>query len=72
LNADPAFANARDERMRKLHADPAFAKANAERMRGKLGVRAGAEDAYRLARRKGFGKLESVHIANGSFRGVSA
>ncbi|HNB27519.1 MAG TPA: hypothetical protein PLR41_11200, partial [Alphaproteobacteria bacterium] len=32
-NADPEFAAAHAERMRKRHADPEFAAANAERMR---------------------------------------
>lgn len=65
------------ERMRKLHADPAFvkircsidalAKHTRTRMRN-IGVNVGAEDAYRLARRKGLDKSESIRIANSSIR----
>lgn len=81
-NADPAFAQAFAERMRKLHADPSFTKAKAERISealrkahaGKLhaiGVLPGSEDTFRLARRKGFSKMEAVRIANDSSRGAA-
>ena len=68
-----AHAERSAERMRKMNADPEFAAANAERMRKRhaeklhtSGVPVGAEDIYRLARRKGFSKKEAVRIAKQS------
>lgn len=74
LHADPVFAKATAERLRKLHADPEFAKAHAARSGNRmsklnaeklssLGVPHGAEELFRLARRKGFPTKEAVSFA---------
>lgn len=61
LNADPAFAEAKAERMRKLQATGSAAAATT--MMRLIGVPAGAEGAYRLARRHGFSRQAAVEIA---------
>lgn len=62
--ADPAFIEARTSRT-------AFTKHNRTRMQN-IGVNAGAEDAYRVARRAGIDKTNSIRIANDSLHGSQA